>query len=55
MTKKRKMLERRVAYYDYLGDEAPSHYRFFDNDDAAEMEARSSEGDDGPNHRCIVL
>ncbi|KAH8623590.1 hypothetical protein IG631_22069 [Alternaria alternata] len=53
--KKRKMLERRVAYYDYLGDEAPSHYRFFDNDDAAEMEARSSEGDDGPNHRCIVL
>ena len=60
--KKRKMLERRVVYYDYLGDQVPRQYRFSDDDDddddddnAVEMEARFSEGDDGPNHRCIVL
>jgi hypothetical protein len=61
--KKRKMLERRVVYYDYLGDEVPRHYqfsdddddryRFFDDDDAAEMEARFSEGNDGPNYSCM--
>jgi hypothetical protein len=51
--KKRNMLERRVANYDYLGDEVPRHYRFSDDDDVAEREARFSEGDDGPNHRCM--
>jgi hypothetical protein len=60
--KKRKMLERRVVYYDYMGDEVPRHYQFFDDDghypffdddDAAEMEARFIEDDDGSNHSCM--
>lgn len=51
--KKRKMLERRVADYDYLGGEVPRRYRFSDDDDAAEREARFSEADDGPNHRSM--
>ncbi|RII05524.1 hypothetical protein CUC08_Gglean010174 [Alternaria sp. MG1] len=60
--KKRNMLERRVVYYDYLGGQVPRQYRFSDDDDyhrfpdddnAVEMEARFSEGDDGPNHSCM--
>ena len=51
--KKRKMIERRVAIYNYWGGEIPRDYWFSDDNDAAERQARSSEGDDGPNQRCM--